>query len=376
MAKPGTDRAPQDGHVADPQDQPCETRVLALLDEIYDLEQFRREQLTLRKLGSYLKAALTTDEVCSAIECFGPKLWPSATGALYLLHGTEDALERAAAWGDDSLNKHSFSMGDCWGIRRSHPHYVPDTASELICGHIVQGSEALPSLCAPVVAQGRPLGLLHLQGLSNVSSTSQSGVSADTNMVLAMVAVEDLGLSLANMRLRETLREQSIRDSLTGLFNRRFVDEYLVRELSRAQRKARQISLIALDIDHFKRINDTYGHSAGDAVLQQVGIVLKEHIRDSDVASRVGGEEFLLLLAESPLELAAKRAEDVRSAIHELSVKFEDKDLGRITASFGAAAFPDHGHTPEALFRAADEALYRAKSAGRNRVVSARVPPV
>jgi len=374
MAKPGMDRAPPEGHATEPQAPPCDERVLALLDEIYDLEQFRREQFILRKLGSYLKTAQRTDEVCSAIECYGPKLWPSATGALYLLHGADDALERAAAWGDNALNKHSLDLDDCWAIRRSHPHYVPDDASELRCRHFEPRPGTLPSLCAPILAQGRPLGMLHLQGLSNVSSTSQSGSPADTNRVLATVVVEDLGLSLANMNLRETLREQSIRDSLTGLFNRRFVDEYLVREMSRAQRKSRQISMIALDIDHFKRINDTFGHSAGDVVLQQVGIVLKEHIRDSDIASRVGGEEFLLLLAESPLELAAKRAEDVRSAIHELSVKYEDQDLGRITASFGAAAFPEHGHTPEALFRAADEALYRAKHAGRNRVVSARAP--
>ena len=374
MAKPGPDQPRQDRPAAVAQDQPCEERVLALLDEIYDLEQFRREQLTLRKLGSYLKSALTTDEVCSAIECFGPKLWPSASGALYLVHGAEDTLERAAAWGDHSLHKHSFALQDCWAIRRSHPHYVPDAASELLCGHVEPGSESLPSLCAPILAQGQPLGLLHLRHLSNVSSTSQGGTATDSNTILATVVVEDLGLSLANLRLRETLREQSIRDSLTGLFNRRFVDEYLVRELSRAQRKSRQISLIALDIDHFKRINDTYGHSAGDAVLQQVGTLLTDHIRDSDIASRVGGEEFLLVLAESPLELAARRAEVVRNAIHELSVEYDDKDLGRITASFGAAAFPEHGHTPEALFRAADEALYRAKNAGRNRVVAAGMP--
>ena len=185
---------------------------------------------------------------------------------------------------------------------------------------------------------------------------------------------EDLSLAHANMRLRESLREQSIRDSLTGLFNRRFVDEFLVRELARAERKMRQLSMIALDIDHFKRINDSFGHGAGDTVLQKVGAILRAHVRDTDVASRIGGEEFLLLLSESPLPLAAKRAEDIRSAIHEMSLKYEDHDLGRITASFGAAAFPDHGRTAAALIRAADKALYDAKHAGRNRVVSARLP--
>jgi diguanylate cyclase (GGDEF)-like protein len=186
---------------------------------------------------------------------------------------------------------------------------------------------------------------------------------------------EDLSLTHANVRLRESLHEQSIKDALTGLFNRRFVDEFLVRELARAERKTRQLSMIALDIDHFKRINDTFGHGAGDKVLQKVGTILQAHVRGSDVASRVGGEEFLLLLAESPLTLAVKRAEDIRSAIHKMALQYENKDLGLITASFGAVAFPDHGRTAESLIRAADRALYAAKNGGRNQVVSAN-PPV
>jgi diguanylate cyclase (GGDEF)-like protein len=130
--------------------------------------------------------------------------------------------------------------------------------------------------------------------------------------------------------------------------------------------------MIALDLDHFKRINDTFGHEAGDAVLRQVGAILKAHVRGSDIACRIGGEEFLLLLAESPLQLAAERAENIRKAIHQMPLTYEERDLGKITASFGAAAFPDHGRTAEALLRAVDEALYDAKHAGRNRVVSAR----
>ena len=193
-------------------------------------------------------------------------------------------------------------------------------------------------------------------------------------MATAEVVAEDLSLAHANELLRDSLREQSIRDALTGLFNRRFVDEFLVRELARAERKTRQLSIISLDIDHFKRINDSFGHGAGDLVLQEVGSILQAHVRDTDIASRVGGEEFLLLLSESPLTHAVKRAEDIRSAIHGMSLKYENADLGRITASFGAVAFPDHGRTPDALIRAADRALYAAKNTGRNKVVSAKLP--
>lgn len=259
-------------------------------------------------------------------------------------------------------------------MRHLRPHCVRDTDSEILCRHIAQPSAALPSLCVPLIAQGQMLGLLHLQRLQNISDTSRNATSADPSLALAVVVAEDLSLAHANMRLRESLREQSIRDSLTGLFNRRFVDEFLVRELARAERKTRQLSMIALDIDHFKRINDSFGHGAGDTVLQQVGILLQAHVRDSDVASRIGGEEFLLLLAESPLPLAAKRAEDIRNAIHEMAWKYKNTSLGQITASFGAATFPDHGRTADALFRAVDKALYNAKHAGRNQVVSAHAP--
>lgn len=372
MAKPGDDDT--DGKIAELQQVAGEKRVFDLLDQIYDLEQFRQEQLIFRKLSSYLKSALTALEAHAAIECFGPQLWPGTTGTVYLIHATGDYLERAACWGDASLTHESLAWQDCWAMRNLRPHGARGGGSEILCQHIAQSSAALPSLCVPLVAQGQMLGLLHLQNLKTAVDTSPTEATADPGLALAVAVAEDLSLAHANMRLRESLREQSTRDALTGLFNRRFVDEFLVRELARAERKARQLSMIALDIDHFKRINDTFGHAAGDAVLQRVSVILRAHVRDTDVASRVGGEEFLLLLAESPLPLAAKRAEDIRTAICEMSVKYKNSDMGRITASFGAVAFPDHGRTAEALIRAADKALYDAKHAGRNQVVSARSP--
>jgi diguanylate cyclase (GGDEF)-like protein len=374
MAKLGDDRTDKDSQTADLQQQANDKRVFDLLDEIYELEKFRRERLTLSKLSRYLKSALTAPEANSAIECFGPQLWPSATGAVYLLHATGDYLERVVTWGDASLTNESLAWQDCWALRHLQPHGVRDPGGEVLCRHIAQPSAALPSLCVPLVAQGQMLGLLHLQHLKNISDTSQNERPDYPCLALAVAVAEDLSLAHANMRLRESLREQSTRDSLTGLFNRRFVDEFLVRELARAERKARQLSMIALDIDHFKRINDSFGHGAGDTVLQNVSAILRAHVRETDVASRIGGEEFLLLLTESPLPLAAKRAEDIRTAICDMSLKYKNKDLGRITASFGAVAFPDHGRTAEALIRAADKALYDAKHAGRNQVVSARLP--
>jgi GAF domain-containing protein len=217
------------------------------------------------------------------------------------LHATEDRLERVAAWGDASLSKPSFALQDCWAMRRSQIHYVGRTDGDLACGHIIKAAGNQQSICMPLVARGNVFGLLHLQHFRNRTNPSEDEESADPSHDLVTMVGEELSYAFANIRLRESLHEKSLRDPLTGLFNRRFVEEYLRRELARAERKARQLSVIALDIDHFKHFNDTFGHGAGDVVLQHVGVVLQAHVRSSDVACRVGGEEFMLLLAESPL---------------------------------------------------------------------------
>lgn len=372
MAKPTDTRPEGDMQAGDPLQEASEKRLLELLDEIYELEQFRREQVILRRLSSYLMSALTRDEAYAAVERFGPQLWPGATGALYCFHLTEAYLERVATWGDASLEE-SLELRDCWAMRRAQPHCVQNASTELPCEHVTRLPEALPTLCVPLIAQGRTLGLFHLQRLTIVAKTAERAMSENPTVTLATMVAEDLSFALANMSLRESIQEQSIRDSLTGLFNRRFFEEFLIRELARAGRKTHQISVVVLDLDHFKRINDTFGHSAGDMVLRRVGPVLQANVRESDIACRIGGEEFLLLLSESTLPIAVQRAERIRKALRDMSLIYEDKSLGPITASFGAAAYPDHGNTVEALFRAADEALYHAKRAGRDRVIPARL---
>lgn len=373
MRKPTDTRPDEDTQARAPLEQAGEQRVLDLMDELYELEQFRQEQLTFRKFSSYLKSSLTRAEAYAVVECFGPQLWPGAGGAIYFLHATEEYLERVASWGETSHNESSLAIHDCWALRRAQPHSVRAAGSDLLCAHIAQAPGVLPSLCVPLIAQGQMLGLFHLQRLTDTPKAAEGGMMpAYPGVVLAVMASEDLSFVLANMSLRESLREQSIRDPLTGLFNRRFVDEFLVRELARATRKARQFSVVVMDIDHFKQINDTFGHSAGDMVLRRVSHILQAHVRESDIACRLGGEEFSLLLAELSQPVAIQRAESIRKALREMSLTYDGKTVGPITASFGAATYPEHGRTVEALFRAADEALYDAKRSGRDRVVSAR----
>lgn len=170
-------------------------------------------------------------------------------------------------------------------------------------------------------------------------------------------------------RLRVALQEQAIRDGLTGMFNRRYLDEMLEREIARARREGISLSLVMLDADHFKALNDTYGHRAGDEALKAIAETLRHDIRSEDVPCRYGGEEFLILLPHMPLAAAGDRAEQWRHAIEAISVHFGEFEL-KLTASFGVAAYPDHGKTSDELIRMADSALYAAKRAGRNRVVS------
>lgn len=166
----------------------------------------------------------------------------------------------------------------------------------------------------------------------------------------------------------ERLREESIRDPLTSLFNRRFLDEALERELSHAVRHQRPIGIIVIDIDHFKCFNDTYGHDMGDAVLRALGSFLQCNIRGSDLACRFGGEEFVVILPEATLESTLKRSEELLDGIRTIRLEYRDQVVGPVTASMGVASFPSHGTSAGDLFHAADQALYRAKGAGRNRI--------
>lgn len=181
---------------------------------------------------------------------------------------------------------------------------------------------------------------------------------------------EHLALALASLNLRETLRTQSIRDPLTGLFNRRYLEETLERELPRMIRKKASLGVMMADVDHFKRLNDTFGHEAGDAVLRELAQIFRKQLRAEDIACRYGGEEFTLILPEAQIEKVRDRAEQLRQAVEAAEFHFHGQSFGPVTVSIGIASYPKHGATGETLLRAADRALYRAKEEGRNRVIA------
>jgi diguanylate cyclase (GGDEF)-like protein len=253
-----------------------------------------------------------------------------------------------SSWGESLQSEDAFLPKDCWALRRGRRHFHADNG--VSCNHIPPNEAIAATLCIPMIAQGETIGLFYL-------STNTAIALPESKQQLARTLAEQVGLAIANLRLQETLQQQSIRDPLTGLFNRRYLEESLNQELSRAQRQQQQIGVIMIDIDHFKKFNDTYGHDAGDYVLQTVGTLLKKYVRGSDIACRYGGEEMILVLPDSTLESTGIRAEAIREAIAQITLSHNSQLLGSLTASFGVASFPQHGVTGNAVIQSADAAL-------------------
>jgi diguanylate cyclase (GGDEF)-like protein len=223
-------------------------------------------------------------------------------------------------------------------------------------------------ICVPMSAQGNVLGVF------TCALSPQDAENTDVAHTAGMAA-ERCALALANVRLRQQLRDISIQDSLTGLYNRRFADEVLVRELSRADREGTTLCVVMLDLDHFKQVNDIHGHEVGDQVLQKVGRLLQASFRESDVCCRFGGEEFLVILPNSDAKGAIKHAEILRKKVKRINFIHKGMVVGNMAVSIGLATYPDPISDPDSLVAAADTALYEAKRAGRDRVCIASVAP-
>jgi diguanylate cyclase (GGDEF)-like protein len=342
-----------------------------LNDSIEALTALSRNMQRLSAYASLLQSCQRSDEALDITRISVSALLPGVSGTVYLQdESVADAGDGAVALAAISWGEHRLPSGpkletrSCWGLRRVQPFGFRDPADGPCCEHIVLPAAHDPkraaSLCLPLNAQGDALGMLYL-----------SGPPEALEEALATTAAEQLSMALANLKLKETLHNQSIRDALTGLFNRRFLEGSLARELARASRKQQTLAVLMLDVDHFKRFNDSHGHPGGDALLTAVGGVLRQLSRPEDIPCRYGGEEFTLILPDTDAPTAVARGERIREAIAALRVAHEGRPLSTVTASIGVAVFPDHHAEMEPLLQAADGALYRAKAEGRNRVVLA-----
>jgi len=321
----------------------------------------------LAKMGELLQSCVSKDEVYAAALGFGPRIFPTSRGALALLNPERKVAEVNGSWLDCALPLTVFEANSCWALRTGHPHLVVAGDTTAPCAHAAGIKSTY--LCIPILAQGEALGILHFQ------ATEEVPVLADAELSLKTTFAGQVGLSVANIRLREALRNQSIKDPLTGLYNRRYLTEMLEREIRRAVRAEQSLGVLMLDLDHFKKFNDTYGHEAGDTVLRETASFLTKSIRVEDVVCRFGGEEFVIILPTADLNAAHARAERIRSKLRELTVLHQGQSLGMITVSVGVATLPQHGTSPKDLLEAADAALYRAKREGRDRVVDATPRP-
>lgn len=336
--------------------------------------QLRTTQMTLlNEMSDLLQCCGNRNEAYSVVSESARKLFPVATaGALFTFRASRNALEAVATWGKWSGSEYSPAADECWALRRGRPNWSDSGRGGIFCSHI-KNDEPASYLCVPLVAQGNALGILHLQ--YDRSESTRGTVVFETlqesQQRLAVSAAGQIALSLASLSLQETLRDQSVRDPLTGLFNRRFMQDTLERELVRARRKNHPLAVLFLDLDHFKRFNDTFGHDAGDLVLKSIADVFRQRFRGDDSICRYGGEEFAIILPESNATNAERRANDLCLEVKDIQLRYQGRTLDRVSLSVGVASYPENATTAEELLRVADQALYRSKSEGRDRVTLA-----
>ncbi len=325
-----------------------------------DLRRRQHAQTEIAKLSDLLQTCATTTEAYPVVAVTAKSLFPKASGALARAEkGTHD-LTRVAAWGTDQVMLADFLSEDCWALRTGQRREVEEPESAAQCRHFSRTPHG-PYICMPLIVRGETSGLLYF-GLGE-------GAVIDDDLRQTMQTFGDVvKLSLVNIEQLELLGQQAIRDHLTGLFNRRYLVETLPREVRRAQRSGSQLTIAMLDIDFFKNFNDEYGHDAGDKVLSELGLVLRQSLRTEDIACRYGGEEFVIALPECDLATARARLLQICLAAKAKTPVFRGRTLPNITLSVGLATLSGALPTTESLITAADNAMYLAKNNGRDRI--------
>ena len=331
---------------------------------VRDLAENSRRANELDQLTNLLHSCFTLEEVGQVIPSFAQRLFPGYAGALYVLDAS-NLLELVTQWETSDAPQTMFTTDHCWALHQGQMYVVSNPETSVLCQHVNHGK---PYICLPMLAHGEILALLHVYLNGDVTVGSPM---TETQQSLLHSFVEHIALPLSNLKLRDTLRQQSIHDALTGLYNRRYLDEMFPTEIERARRANTPVSIMVLDIDNFRQFNDIYGHEAGDAVLQALGRFLYRYTRGGDIAVRYGGEEFALILPGASAQAAQQCAEELCQGVRGLRTEFQGQTLGPGSISLGVATFPNHGENASLVFQAAEAALAQAKSQGRDRVVLA-----
>lgn len=311
----------------------------------------------LNEIQADLQICANAGEAYRVTAAYLRKLMPGSAGTVFAVDGTRNHMEIGATWGgQEHAQMRGYSAEDCCAVRGGRMHSHLEETCGLACRHFA-GAGPKAYICFPLSALGETLSML------NVSADTPAPFTASRVTLIQQIG-EYTALRLANLKLREKLQDQSIRDPLTGLYNRRFLETTLEQQLRRSGEAQSGTGIIMADIDSFKSFNDTFGHEAGDYILREVGALLRRSVRGEDIVCRYGGEEFLTVIPDSSPEGVCERAELMRAAISRLELEHAGRPLGKITASFGVSFSQDGSLTSDMLLRHADEALYIAKRSG------------
>ena len=341
------------------------------------LAQERARQAEVRllaQLDEWLQSCKSLVELYRIVSRFMTKLLPGSKGELYIYSNSRDVLDGMCNWNTRDLHP-SITADSCWALRRGRAYEFQTEGLCFVCDHVEAHKHEVDVneyICVPIVAHGDTVGLLHIRfddGHEDTARIADHGA-------FAIRCGEHISMAVANAKLRDELRDQSIRDPLTGLYNRRYFMDAIRREISVAARRGGSFGVISFDADRFKAFNDNHGHDAGDMVLRAIGAKLDEVLTAGEIACRYGGEEFTVLVPNAELAQTSTLAERLREAISQAQVRHVAGLLPRVTISAGVAVFPDCGRNATDLLRQADEALYRAKEAGRNCVCGPVAPSV
>ncbi|HED3853680.1 diguanylate cyclase [Enterobacter soli] len=362
------------------QDYAVETPNFNQIDEIGDMAQairiFRENGLArqrlekerdadwairelLARMTQRLQGCENFADVINVAELFAPNIAPGIAGRLYILDRDPWQMRCVAEWLSPDGQNTPFHPDECWAVRRGQSHPPVNGEPDIACYHLPETS-LNNTLCVPLIAQGEAIGLLTFQNITPETAPSRA--------YLELMA-EALGLALANQRLRDALLEKALFDPLTGLRNRHHLEDTLRTQMAQAMRNHEPVSCLMIDIDHFKSINDRFGHEAGDQVIKSVASIVQRAVHDSGLAFRYGGEEFLAILSGANEDAAQACATDIFNSVHDLSLRYGLSEIGPVDVSIGIASYPQHAQS-DSLLRAADVALYRAKELGRARIVS------
>ncbi len=343
-------------------------RTVELSSRIAELEQRNQLSLSMGEMGDMLQSCRNIVETYPVISQYLKIFFPQDSCILFLHDNDKKMIDKVVPSMSEADPFVSMTNDSCWALRQGKTYLFTDNMNqELTCDHVDSAPHGY--ICIPLIAHGVTIGLLHIMFHQNdYVDAEQQAAELGRKTRLCSRLGEHLSLALVNLKLREELKVKSIQDSLTGLANRSHMEEILQRQFYRMLRYKTPCSLIMLDVDHFKRFNDTYGHDMGDCVLRELGAYLKDNTRGEDLACRYGGEEFVIIMVATEIENAKKKAERIRTGIAEVITIPYLSEILHVTVSIGVATSPLHAQSAKGLFKAADNALYRAKENGRNRV--------